>query len=304
MRLSKKFVEAFRSNPVIYSAILTRDWLIYRFFRLMSPARGRAFADELRKTGASRLCFVVAFNTPWVIDALTKGWQKYASGMLLVVVDNSRSPEARRAIEMVCKARGVPYLGLPRNPERHPSRSHGNAMNWTYYNIVRHLKPETFGFLDHDCLPIAPLDISARMAGKTGYGLKLMSASNYKFTRSADDPGWFLWAGLCFFRYRDFEGLALDFRGNGARGLDTGGSNWDPIYSRLSSDCFELASEGELPIHLGQLDVKYQILDGAMLHIGKASYMGPSTAPEYRRLLTDHIWSRYFDGPSERLIEV
>lgn len=304
LRLSKRFVGAFRSTPVVYGCIRARDWLIYRYFRLQNAVGGRSFAEELGKTKQNRFCFVVAFNTPWVIDALTKGWQKHSTGMQLVVVDNSNSAAARQSIEKVCKIRGVPYFGLPRNPEWNPGRSHGNSMNWIYYNIVRHLKPEMFGFLDHDCLPIAPLDFSARMGGKTAFGWKRLSASNYKFTRAADDKGWFFWAGFCFFNYRDVGVLSLDFRGNGPLGLDTGGQNWEPIYSRFSPEDFELAIEGELHLHLGQVDAKYEIIDRVVLHVGGASYIGPSRGLEYRRLLADHIWSTYLGGTSDRIIQV
>jgi len=302
--LSKRLVPAFRRSPVISRVIRARDWLTYRYFLLKSPAAGHGFAEELRKTNERRFCFVVAFNTPWVIDALTKGWQTYSSGMQLVVVDNSNSAAARQSIEKVCKTRGVPYFGLPGNPERNPGRSHGISMNWIYYNIVRPLKPEAFGFLDHDCLPIAPLDFSARMGGKTAYGLKWLSESNYMFTRAADDQGWFLWAGFCFFRFRDVDGLPLDFRGNGRIGLDTGGGNWEPIYSRLSPEHFEFAEEDGLHLHLGQVEATYEILDRAMLHVGGASYIGPSTELEYRRLFADHIWSTYLGGTSDRLVQV
>ena len=157
MRFSKKINQAYRRNKIIYGASRTRDWLKYRYFRLKDAAKGRSFAEGLGTADESFFCFAIAFNTPWVIDALTKGWQQYSSGSILVVVDNSNSPAARQSIEKICKIRGVPYFGLPGNPERHRSRSNGIAMNWIYYNIVRHLKPKAFGFLDHDCLPIAPL---------------------------------------------------------------------------------------------------------------------------------------------------
>ena len=143
-----------------------------------------------------------------------------------------------------------------------------------------------------------------RIGRKAGYGLRMYSGSNYMFTKAPDDKGWFLWAGFCFFNFRDVEGRSLDFRGNMPRGLDTGGGNWDPIYSRRSSEDFELAMEDKLPLHLGQVDAKYQILDGAMLHVGGASYIGPSRSLDYRRLLADHIWSAYLGGISNRLIEV
>ena len=169
----------------------------------------------LRSVAADGLCVTVAFNTPWVIDILTAAWERYATGMTLVVADNSSDQAAREAIVQICRSRGVPYLPLPRNPEWSPNRSHGIAVNWTYYNLVRRIRPKIFGYIDHDCFPIAPIDIPARMAGKTVYGHKWAST---KF------PGaWNMWAGLCFFRYSAVEDIELDFKHRIEFGLDTGG---------------------------------------------------------------------------------
>ncbi|MGT2468243.1 hypothetical protein ACVOMV_31070 [Mesorhizobium atlanticum] len=124
----------------------------------------------MQDAGVSRVCITVAFNVPWVIDALTKAWEMRSPGMTLVVVDNSTKVSAREAIGRICKARGVPYLALPMRVEKHLSRSHGTAITWTFHNIVRHLKPELFGFIDHDCFPVAPFDIPSRLNGRTVYG--------------------------------------------------------------------------------------------------------------------------------------
>jgi hypothetical protein len=304
LRIPKKLHQAYRRNKVIYGASRTRDWLKYRYFRMKGAAEGRGFAEELSRTEESCFCFTIAFNTPWVIDALTKGWQRYSSGSLLVVVDNSNSVAARQSIEKICKIRGVPYFGLPANPERHRSRSNGIAMNWVYYNIVRHLKPKAFGFLDHDCLPIAPLNLAERLGHKTAYGVRHISASITEFTRPADDKRWFLWAGLCLFSYRDVEHLPLNFSEKRRFGLDTGGANWGPIYSRLPSEVFEFATESHLPIHLGEVDAKYEIFDEVLLHVGGASYAGPSGDIEYRCTFLEYVWTTYLGGVQDRIAMV
>jgi hypothetical protein len=59
-------------------------------------------------------------------------------------------------------ARRVPWLGLPANPEWSPNRSHGITLNWIWHNVVRQLRPEIVGFVDHECFPIRPLDLPAR----------------------------------------------------------------------------------------------------------------------------------------------
>ena len=192
-----------------------RNELVDGYFRSQGREEGRKLADELRQDTCNGLCITIAFNTPWVIDILTAAWRRYATGMILVVVDNSSDSKAREAIKRICEARSVPYLALPRNPERNPNRSHGIALNWAYYNLVRHVRPGIFGYIDHDCFPIAPVDIPARMEDRTVYGRRWQTHRL--------DGAWHLWAGLCFFRFTAVENLELDFKPRIEFGLDTGG---------------------------------------------------------------------------------
>ena len=180
----KKIRDAIGRNRVVGRAKFLRDRLFYRYFRAQGAARAREFAKNLRSSGSSRLCFTIAFNTPWVIDALTKAWQVHPTGMLLVVIDNSSDEAARKSIEDICRHRGVPYFSLPRNRERHWSRSHGTAVNWVFDNIVRKVRPELFGFIDHDCFPITPFDMPGRMQGKKVFGLKFGPTENFRYKAS------------------------------------------------------------------------------------------------------------------------
>lgn len=299
----RKTTQAFRKNPIIWSALKFRNWAYYRSFRASGAARGRSFSAELAGTGRSNFCFVVAFNTPWVIDALSKGWALYASDMTLVVIDNSSEPTARKTINAICRQHGVPYFPLPRNREANANRSHGTAMNWIFHNIVKSLRPHIFGFIDHDCLPIAPVNIPARMEGKIGYGLRCLSTSTYVFNRAVNDPGWYLWAGLCFFNFAEAEVLEMDFRNRLESGMDTGGGNWPLLYSKTSSSGIELAVESRIPISVGGTTIDYQLFDGNLFHVGGASYQGRMKQPDYRRLLSNHIWDAYLGGSEGRVAE-
>ena len=59
----------------------------------------------------------------------------------------------------ICRDLDAAYLSLPFNPERHPCRSHGLAMTWAYYNVIRPLQPRVFAYFDHDLLPTARYDL-------------------------------------------------------------------------------------------------------------------------------------------------
>ncbi|WP_258052280.1 hypothetical protein [Mesorhizobium sp. INR15] len=307
MKILKKPIDAISRSPLVGKVKSIRNRLSYLFFQAKGASRGREFSRLLKKSGSSRFCFTIAFNTPWVIDALTKAWQLHPPGLSLVVVDNSSDEAARKFIEHICSVRGVPYFGLPSRRERHWSRSHGTALTWVFHNIVRHLRPELFGFIDHDCFPVAPLDIPARMEGKAVYGLKLAANENYLFKPAENEAGWHLWGGLCFFRFAAVDGMTLDFGPRMELGLDTGGGNWRPLFSRLGAG--DIATATAEPVHLvlGSATGEHELFDGALFHLGGASYAALKTrhqrTAEHRDLLRDYIWNQFLGGVAGRIVD-
>lgn len=303
----KKIRDAIGRNRVVGRAKFLRDRLFYRYFRAQGAARAREFAKNLLSSGSSRLCFTIAFNTPWVIDALTKAWQVHPTGMLLVVIDNSSDEAARKSIEDICRHRGVPYFSLPRNRERHWSRSHGTAVNWVFDNIVRKVRPELFGFIDHDCFPITPFDMPGRMQGKKVFGLKFGPTENFRYKASRNDRQWCLWGGFCFFRFSAVENVAMDFTPRMELGLDTGGGNWLPLYSHLAEEDVATVEMSFIPVTFGGTTGEHELFEGAMFHVGGSSYAQLTNTrhhrgAEHRQLLSDYIWDRYLGGVGDRLV--
>jgi len=279
-----------RKSPVLALKSL-RNRFIDERFRAQGKKAGEELAERLRPADA--LCATIAFNTPWVVDILTAAWIRYCRGMTLVVADNSSDAEARRQIADICARRGIDHVALPPNPERNPNRSHGIAMNWTYYNVIRHVAPSTFGFIDHDCFPIQPIDIPSKMAGKAAYGRR--------WSASGPGPAWHLWAGLCFFAFDAAKASDPDFKPLRSHRLDTGGGNWPRFYSRLDPADVLVAAEEKLGLPVADDDSWRRIFDGTFLHLGGTSYRGKFSRSEYRALIADHVWATYLDG-SERLV--
>ncbi|MER9102550.1 hypothetical protein NKH95_01225 [Mesorhizobium sp. M0848] len=288
-------IDLLNQNRPVRAAKALRNALIERNVRGRGVAEGLKFADEVRRTGDRRFCFVIAFNTPWVIDAMARSWELYSSGMTLVVVDNSPKQSARTRIEEICRARGVAYFSLPRNWERHPNRSHGTSMNWIFHNIIRPMQPELFGFLDHDCFPIIPVDIPATMEGKAVYGSKRWSTS--------DHQAWFLWAGFCFFRFSAMENVDMDFNPRFIHGMDTGGGNWAGLYRLLGENDVVDVPATTAHLNLGEADSGHQMLGSAFLHIGGAGYRKLVNAERYRRLVSNYLWETYLQGDENRLVK-
>ncbi|MDX8531922.1 hypothetical protein RFM41_07790 [Mesorhizobium sp. VK25A] len=289
-----------------------RHEILYRQFLGAAASKGRAFARDLGGKDLSEkdlsgkagrnYCFTIAFNTPWIIDVLTKAWQVFPTGTRLVVIDNSPKQDARASIEAICARRGVAYFRLPRNFETNPSRSHGISQTWVFHNIVKHLKPDMFGFIDHDCFPVSPIDIAQRVGGKIGYGLPLHAESSYLYKAAADEPGWYYWAGLCFYDFAAVEHTKLDFRNRLDIGMDTGGGNWPVLYSKRPTREFEMARSNSIAVNVEGKVANYELLDEALFHVGGASYRSLATNPDYRRQLSDHIWKTYLGGTQDRLV--
>jgi len=280
--MAKPLAAAFRPHRAVRALKNRRNAFVDRIFRNRKAADGQALAARLAGKGVTFPCFAIAFNTPWIVDLLTAGWNKHCHGATLVVLDNSSKATARDAIRRICEARDIAYLALPRNPEWNPNRSHGIAMNWGYYNIARHLRPEAFGFIDHDCIPVADFD----------FGKKLKDHSVFGRPRNATDR-WSLWAGFCFFRYDLTEGREIDFKHRIEWGLDTGGGNWEALYRTLDPSTVGWSTVIDRPVGDKGSEATDQFIEDSFVHVGGASYRPEKTEMAAMREIRDRLWRTY-----------
>ena len=285
--LFREIVKAINGNGLIRSAKNLRNEMMDKAFRRAGRAERDRFLAGFNADGRP-VVFAVAFNTPWVVDLLTASWAEHVADAILVVVDNSKDDAVRLTHREICRVRGVAYVELPKNREWHPNRSHAIAMNWIYYNLVEAVKPVVFGFLDHDCFPIGPVSFAERLEGRCAYGL---------VWRATRDPAkWYFWAGFGFFRYAVTSGRAVDFKHVYEWGADTGGRNWEPIFSTLQASDLREAKDERVPAGDGAPVSRMQIIDERFNHIGKASYTADLAKPEQRKALADFLWALYLPG--------
>lgn len=221
------------------------------------------FLHETRACEGRNVLISVAFEQPWALSWQLRQARRFVEDATVIVLDNSRDHNARRAIEAVCREQRVPYLPLPANRTRHANRSHGMAMSWIYRNVVTPMKPGLFGFIDHDLIPIAPINVSERLGRQSFFGMPVYS-----------EWAWQLWAGYCIFDRQALEGLPLNFLYDFSQGLDTGGRNWKSLYSRFDKSRLRFATSELTPVHdpVTGKPAKLQIVDERWLHIGGISY--------------------------------
>jgi hypothetical protein len=265
--------EWLRLQPLVYAFKQARNDLRQAaYLRRGTPALARFLADAAPLRGRD-VTLIVAFEQPWVLGWLLRMARRNLGDSTPLVFDNSRSPAARAAIERACAECGAAYLALPPNPVRHPNRSHGNAMTWIWHNAVRALQPRTFGFVDHDLIPLAPVSPAGRLAGQDFYG-----------ALNDGRHGWSLWAGYCTYDFAAVERLRLNFLYDFSRELDTGGRNWACLYRHHDRRSLRFASCELAALVDPQSGERrpMQVIDGAWLHLGGVSYnAGFTSRAEY-----------------------
>lgn len=222
-------------RPLTQAVKTARYNIIDRAYRRRPAATGDVAALAQSACGR-KLLITIAFGDPTLARWQTRLLRHYVPDALHVIVDNSTTDKIAHEICRVAVASGTAYLRAPANPwsGHAASRSHGMALNWTWENIVRTVRPEAFGFIDHDIFPTAADDPFEPLAVQDFYGV----------VREAG-PRWFLWAGFCMFRFAAVREKALDFGQDWFIGLDTGGGNWRSLYSRI-----DRATLREQPTHL------------------------------------------------------
>lgn len=265
-------------------------------FFLVRRAEGfEEFLRALQNARDTNLCFSIAFNTPWVIDYQTCLWKKNVIDAGLAVIDNSSSHASAAIIKTICASRGVPYLKLPRNVEWNPGRSHGQAANWIFHKIVHTVRPRHFGFVDHDCFPIAPFRLEEQFVGKKIYGLNVDCRRTKPFKKCLwrGLQPWSLWAGYSFMDFDFVRNRKFDFNPLHHMGLDTGGSNWFDIYSRVTDAETRFARYEHVTHHLAGMDSQHELIDGSFLHVGGASYSTLTTKADYVLRMQRLLQSKY-----------
>lgn len=252
-------------RPLVHAFKRARNSLTDRLFRSRRPRELDHFLADLGPLAGKTVVATIAYNSPWVIDLMTRLAARNLAADVLFVVDNSDDAEKRRAIERVCRDRGVPYLGLPRNPEWHPCRSHGIALNWTYYNVLRVLRPRVFSFVDHDILLLERLDPAAALNGQPFYGPKMLDWDDGRY-------GWYVWPGYCMYAFDAVAGEPLNFSNEMSRRFDTGGANWEVLYRRYDDAALHFADRRFEPLidPLDGSERMVQLIDDS-LHVRKAS---------------------------------
>jgi hypothetical protein len=267
-----------RLRPLAHRLKTARYWLVDRRYRAHPATAGDAAAVAKAIAGRKAL-FSVAYQDPQAIDWQAALVRHFVPGALYIVVDNSPQDADANTIAAICARHEVTYLRAPPNPWAKSSRSHGIVLNWIWHNIVRPGAPQAFGLIDHDLFPTTRSDPFAALSKQDVYG----------YVRHTEPPSgrWFLWAGYTLMKFSAVRDLDLDFGQDWFIGLDTGGGNWGPLYSRLDLDTLAKADSRFLP-YRDDIELRagpLQWCDGWLHEVGQ---MGePEVMKDKRRVVAE-----------------
>jgi hypothetical protein len=256
--------EWLRLIPIQHALKQARNDAWLALYKTIRPKQLSAFLEENKHLVNKNIALVIAFEQPWALDWLLRMANRNFADTKVLVFDNSRSDTKRSEIERVCTKNNIPYLALPANSTRHVNRSHGMAMTWVYYNVVRAIKPHIFGFIDHDLIPVRKVSIADKVKDQPIYGLLHVGKLGF----------WFLWAGYCFFEYAQIKNKSINFLYDFSCDLDTGGRNWNGVYRQLDRSRLRVASSENVSMTVDSIPHPRmaQFIDQNWLHIGGISY--------------------------------
>lgn len=212
-------------SRVLYLSLV---WVLERLFTLKKLNRCLCFNFGKYSYAPQRLdLLTIAFNNKEVVEQQARLVKKHIKGAFnYIVADNSSDKNISLKIREFCKENDIIYVRLPKNRLGlvSASYSHAASLNWVYQQIIVPRKPAYFGFIDHDLFPIDSIDIVEKMGNAPIYG-RVVRRGNF----------WYLWAGLCFFHFDFVKNKRLNFLPTTIDNeyLDSGGGNWQNIYSTI-----------------------------------------------------------------------
>jgi hypothetical protein len=248
---------------MIRSALLRLDSERYRRTGFDRVEKQNASVERLGSPDCLDLV-TIAFNNPVVIGEQVRLLRKnLADPFEHTIADGSPDPDLSVEIRAVCADLGVPYLHLPstRGPAPGPSMSHGRALNWVVVHYLRPREAHYFGFLDHDVFPIRRTSVISKLSDAPVWGLP-----------QEREGRWYLWPGLSFFDARRVLHESLDFRPG--TGVDTGGRNWETLYSTMDRRDLDEPAHSHLRLREGDGPIQsdhYEAI-GDWIHTFNASH--------------------------------
>ena len=218
--------------------------------------------------------YVICFNNPFLVEYQIETLKNFYKGgnFNIIIVDNNcyLHPSCSRQYQELCEYYNVIYLQAPANiyqTEHHfdTSLKLGCTLNWLFYNVIKTREPEYFFMLDHDAMIFRDFDKRRWLDEMGVYG-----------TVCRNLPAWNIHVTQFGAKFDYVKDLALDFRPSWKYSLDTGGSNYEVLYSQLRMEDYMLINIGyrffKEDSVSGIRPQHYEIIDNCWIHLCSSSH--------------------------------
>lgn len=277
------FQDWLRLRPVFGLYKIARRYIIGGAYLLKGAPDPAALRRICRALGKRPLVLTISYNSVWMLKWQIRFGELYFSDVDRLIADNSSDPKAAREIEALCRDAGIAYLKLPFNRfslgrPKDASLSHATALNWVWRHVIEAVHPPLVAILDHDLIPLHPVDFRAKIFDQPFFGPKMLGV-NF---------GWQIWPGYAIFDGSIIERYRLDFWVHVRAGLDAGGANWQRVYRHFDANRLRFAA---VPPHIiGRFDEWW--------HVGGASEYG--VKPDGWRKEVEAVLQHEYEATSER----
>lgn len=172
----------------------------YRRYIFLMSRMGRNVNAIPTEGESVDLCLItVAYNHARLIEKQIELVKLHVKdkNYLHVVVDNSPNKSVRKLIMEICVREKVGYVPVPVFIDKSIFHrlfgyglSHGAALNWMFYHLLKQQKPVRFALIDHDIFPMEDYSFINALGDRDFYGVERNRESS-----------WYLWPGWCIFRF-------------------------------------------------------------------------------------------------------
>lgn len=214
----------------IYNQYRKYVWLLSRI--------GRA-VDTIPADGRDLYVITIAYNQARLIEKQIELVRLHIRDVnyLHIVVDNSPNKRVRNQIKEICEREKIAYVPVPMFIDKLICHrifgyglSHGAALNWMFYHILRQQKPVRFALIDHDAFPMDDYSFVEKLRERDFFGVERNRES-----------GWYVWPGWCVYRFDAINDCHPNFLPYFLQDAfwDAGGGNYPRFYGRYDLKTLE-----------------------------------------------------------------
>lgn len=213
-----------------------KHWIfnLYRKYVWLLSHIGKKVKLDINSGRSELYIITIAYNHSRLIEKQIELVKQYVTDncFLHIIVDNSPNRKIRQQIKDICEREQVKYVNVPIFIDKLISHklfgnglSHGAALNWMFYHLLKSNRPVRFAVLDHDVFPLKGYSLTEKLGKSDFIGVERNMG-----------VGWYLWPGWCVLRFEAIEKCRPNFLPVFINDtyLGSGGGNYSCFYCKYN----------------------------------------------------------------------